>query len=77
MRLKFLRNLPIKRQDGALNLSGAGEFRRLPISYRLREFSFRLLFLVEQRKRPSFELSICLVDRAEPAPLPKTSLKSD
>lgn len=38
---------------------------------------FRLLFRPEQRKRLPFERSICLVERAEPAPLPKTSLKSD
>jgi len=36
-----------------------------------------LLFATEWRKRLSFELIDLLVDRAEPALLPKTSLKSD
>ena len=36
-----------------------------------------LLFPAEPCKRLPFEQSICLVERAEPAPLPKTSLKSD
>ena len=36
-----------------------------------------LLIAGEWRKRPSFELIDLLVDRAEPALLPKTSLKSD
>jgi hypothetical protein len=36
-----------------------------------------LLFGARWGKRLRIRIIVCLVDRAEPAPLPKTSLKSD
>jgi hypothetical protein len=42
-----------------------------------RAASYGLLFGARWGKRLRIRIIVCLVDRAEPAPLPKTSLKSD
>jgi len=39
--------------------------------------SFSLAILDKAAYTPPIRIVVCLVDRAEPAPLPKTSLKSD